>query len=114
MGLQGGTIAALGGWLTGWPAGATRQPYGQGWYGRPPGTDGPDDLGEPESGYTTPSNGSLPPPVGPPAEGIVCFDYGDSQHPCQRATLVQAVSCGALALWELPPTTDFIAGYCLA
>ena len=89
------------GWLSGWPAG---------------------DEGQPDVLYDTPSDGLLPPPVGqPPAVGTVCFDDGRDayerldHHTCYSPTLVRAVSCGAFALWELPPTpSDVLSGYCLA
>ena len=84
------------GWLSGWPA---------------------DSAGQPDERYATPADGSLPPPVGhPPAVGTVCFDddvgFGD---PCVSSAPVQAVTCGAFALWELPPApSSGCSGYCLA
>eukprot|EP01051_Picozoa_sp_SAG22_P013402 SAG22_NODE_1497_length_4292_cov_4.207966_2_plen_826_part_00 len=86
------------GWLSGWPA---RQ------------------AGQPDDEYATPADGSLPPPVGaPPAAGTVCFgsvDGGDGDT-CYSHTPVRAVSCGAFALWELPPAPGEYGclGYCLA
>jgi hypothetical protein len=99
------------GWLSGWLAGAD-QDSDNGW--RQPGTNGPDDAGQPGSGYSTPAiAGALPPPVGqPPATGTVCFNNGPhgGSH-----TAVHAVSCGAFALWELPPIPrGYNNGYCLA
>ena len=91
------------GWLSGWPAGAE---------------------GLPGTSYATPPDGSLPPPLGsPPAAGAMCFSYGSSS--CGGgSTPIRAVSCGAFALWELPPIPAALAtntghssdriGYCLA
>lgn len=81
------------GWLAGWPAEADAQPGGQ---------------------FDKPGDGSLPPPVGsPPAAGTVCFHTVG--YTCAAPTRVRAVSCGAYALWELPPaTTTSCFGYCLA
>ena len=87
------------GWLTGWPAGAD---------------------GIPGQYYTTPADGTLPPPVGePPLAGAVCFNSWaeglPSTTPCTEPVPIRAVSCGAFALWELPPTSEgHCYGYCLA
>ena len=90
------------GWLSGWPAEAE---------------------GQPNERYTTPADGSLPPPLGsPPAEGTVCFHTGGEESlpwnalatTCFRSTRIRAVSCGAFALWELSPVPTCHLGYCLA
>ena len=70
------------------------------------------------------ADGSLPPPVGaPPAAGTVCFEAdpprgggpGGGLWACRTSAPTRAVSCGAFALWELPPTTaNHCFGYCLA
>ena len=79
------------GWLSGWPSSE----------GQIPPTD-----------YSTSFAGSVPPPVGtPPAVGTVCFQAGSEA--CRRPTTVQAVSCGAFALWQLPPPEDCTLAYCL-
>ena len=92
------------GWLSDWPAGAEGQPY---------------------ESYSTPADGSLPPSVGsPPAAGTMCFDttgyldFNPAPGPgyvekCTTSTVVRAVSCGAFALWALPPVPLSVSGYCL-
>eukprot|EP01050_Picozoa_sp_SAG11_P000197 SAG11_NODE_4_length_33019_cov_28.098909_24_plen_176_part_00 len=96
---KGLAIAHVGslGWLSGWPAKAE---------------------GRPNKDYDVPADGSLPPPVGaPPTEGTVCFGGYDSHsgsYPCVDTVTVRAVSCGAFALWELPPSPNCPQGYCLA
>eukprot|EP01050_Picozoa_sp_SAG11_P006696 SAG11_NODE_530_length_8718_cov_12.724910_2_plen_1534_part_00 len=116
----------LTGWLSGWPAGAEMVPTSGRLPVRLPGTNGPNDPGQPDGTYATPADGSLPPPVGaPPAAGIVCFGVGNTpSQTCDLFTPIRAVSCGAFALWELPPspTKDlripfpmtFCTGFCLA
>ena len=86
------------GWLSGWPVEATED---SSYAVRQPGTDGPDDPGQPGRDYAT-----------PPAAGFVCFDVGQD---CIYSNLISVVSCGAFALWELPPTRDSnCLGYCLS
>ena len=103
------------GWVSGWPAGGD-QDSGTLW--RAPGTDGPDDLGQPGYSYTTPAAArALPPPTGqPPAAATVCFlDYSPG-HACIHPVQVRSVGCGAFVLWELPPICSPGAprSYCLA
>jgi hypothetical protein len=111
------------GWLTGWPAGADTH---LGWASRAPGTERNRDYaagfdagqpGQPSYHYATPADGSLPPPVGsPPVAGTVCFG-AERGFTCQCSRRVRAVSCGAFALWELPPVGGCrrdCSGYCLA
>jgi hypothetical protein len=103
------------GWLTGWPAGADQDSGGR-W--RRPGTDGPDDAGQPGYHYATPAAaGALPPPAGqPPAAGTVCFSRngGYNNTACYNSTPVRSVGCGTFALWELPPAPLCNYAYCLA
>eukprot|EP01052_Picozoa_sp_SAG31_P036281 SAG31_NODE_4503_length_3181_cov_3.463660_2_plen_239_part_00 len=74
----------------------------------------------PSHDYTTPADGSLPPPVGhPPAAGTVCFNNqfgsaGNSDQTCQIPTQIYAVDCGGFSLWELPPLGGCCYGYCLS
>ena len=99
------------GWVSGWPAGGD-QDSGTLW--RAPGTDGPDDPGQPGYHYATPpAEGALPPPAGqPPAAAMACFDNDFAT--CYSPTRVMSVGCGAFTLWELPPTPTCNLAYCLA
>ena len=111
------------GWLSGWPAAADGQP---GLHGN--GCTEPSDSQACTENYATHADGSLPPPVGlPPAAGTVCFDFHqtdlkvgwdavDMRNTCLFSTQIRAVSCGAFALYELPPAPNWgmCSGYCLA
>jgi hypothetical protein len=84
-------------WLAGWLSG---------WHGVA-GTAPDDDE------YAVPADRSLSPAVGlPPADGLVCFDYG--RKTCFQSAPVRAVGCGDFALWNLPPAQTRCAAYCLA
>jgi hypothetical protein len=81
------------GWLSGWGGAVGDAPDGE---------------------YAVPADGSLPPAVGlPPVAGTVCIDSGYG-NTCSHSIAVQAVDCGAFALWQLPATDCNYCGYCLA
>ena len=90
-------IGSCGGWDTGWLTG---------WSG----------ADRPDKHYSTPADGSLPPPVGHrPAAGLMCFEGPPKLGTCYDTPVtIYALSCGRFALWELPPASICHQLYCMS